>query len=56
MKKLFFDFNYDSKIRILPSINSPGKSYNHIYWFSEEDIKKDFRKRKIKNILNAIDL
>ena len=62
-KKTIFDFDYDGTktIRILPSNISYGKTMpyytlSHKYWISEEDRKRDLRKTKIKNILNAIDL
>ena len=62
-KKNFFDLDYDSSkiIRILPATTSHGKTMpyytlTHKYWISEEDRKRDLRKTKIKNILNAIDL
>jgi hypothetical protein len=61
-KKNFFDLDYDSKtIRILPSYITTGKTMPYYtmsmkYWTSEEDRKRDLRKSKIKNILNAIDL
>jgi hypothetical protein len=60
-KKNLFDIDYDGSktIRILPSNISYGKSFafkNYVYWSSEEDRKRDLRKKKIKNILNAIDL
>jgi hypothetical protein len=59
-KKNFFDYDDGYKtIRILPSNISYGKKFytmSHVYWSSEEDRKRDLRKRKIKNILNAIDL
>lgn len=34
----------------------PYYTLSHKYWTSEEDRKRDLRKNKIKNILNAIDL
>jgi len=60
-KKNIYDFDYDGSktIRILPSNVSYGKSFafnKYVYWSSEEDRKRDLRKTKIKNILNAIDL
>lgn len=60
-KKSIWDLEYDGSktIRILPSNVSYGKSFtfkNYVYWGSEGDRKRDLRKRKIKNILNAIDL
>lgn len=63
-KKNFFDLDYDSSkiIRILPATTLHGKSHlpyytmSMKYWPSEEDRKRDLRKTKIKNILNAIDL
>lgn len=54
-------YDDSKKIRILPAATLYGKTIpyytmTHVYWRSEEDRKRDLRKRKIKNILNAINL
>lgn len=62
-KKNFFNLDYDGSktIRILPAVTSHGKTMSyytltHKYWICKEDRKRDLRKIKIKNILNAINL
>jgi hypothetical protein len=54
-KKNFFDYD----IRILPSNISYGKKFytmSHVHCQVKRTEKEILRKRKIKNILNAIDL